>query len=331
MKKLNVLGLDVGGANLKLVIVNSDIRYQTVYYPLWKRENLYTLSDKLREICNEVKLDVVCTVMTAEICDTFRKKDYGVEFIENTVKRAFPEAKHYFINLSGELKEEAKPRMEFAAANWVASVKFLTNLSDSFIFVDIGTTTTDIIPVKGKILAAKNDYYRLRRGELVYLGMLRTPVFHVLKYSRVLHAPLIPEFYACVGDALLLTGDIKSKDYICETPDGRGISRKECMQRIARQFCCDAHELGNLVMDVAYEIRDELVRSISTALDWQAEKWQIDEVFACGKGDFIVREAARSSGLKCRLIRDEFGDVSDTFPAFACAMLAKSKLKLNRS
>ena len=331
---MSVIGIDVGGANLKVVALsNSGVEHKTVHFPLWIEENCRELGRKLRNISKEVadsKPDAVCTVMTAEICDTFKSKKEGVSFVEKSVKSAFPDAKHVFVSCDGSLKSEAKPEVEFAAANWVASVKLLIELGfcENFLFVDMGTTTTDVIPVKGRILAAKTDYERLRRGELMYAGMLRTPVFHVLKYSRNLKAPLVPEFYACVGDALLLTGDISEEDYICSTPDGRGVSREACMQRLARQFCCDADELGGSVVDVAFEVRDKLIALVSECLSWQASKWQIENVFACGKGDFLIKKASRSAGLKCKLVRDEFGNVSEVFPAYACAMLAKLKFKL---
>lgn len=46
------------------------------------------------------------------------------------------------------------------------------------ILVDIGSTTTDIIPIRNGSEAARGKYdiERLNTGELVYTGMLRTNV-----------------------------------------------------------------------------------------------------------------------------------------------------------
>ncbi len=311
-----ILGLDIGGANVKYAILSDKVESGTIHLPLWRRENCERLSEVLSGICEP---NVVCTVTTAEICDTFKTKEEGVSFIEKAVKKAFPSARHFFLNCRGELKEEAKPEIEFAASNWVASV---TVLEGDFIFADMGTTTTDLIPVRGRILSARSDFERLRRGELLYVGMLRTPVFHVLRYSRVLKAPPVPELYANVGDALILTGDIGEKDYICETFDGRGKTPEECMQRIARQFCCDADELPELA-EVAREVREAVVSMLAEAIEWQAVKWRLKKVVACGKGDFLLEEAAKMKNLECEVLREKFGELSDVFPAYACAILCE--------
>ncbi len=310
------LGLDIGGANLKYAIIDEEARGGIVYFPLWKGENLRKLPEKLR-LCG---VKAVCAVTTAELCDTFRSREEGVRFIERVVKSVFPKA--YFVSVNGVVRDRAEPPLEFAASNWVASVKHLLKEEDSFIFADMGTTTTDIIPVKnGEIRAARSDFERLKRGELVYAGVLRTPVFHVLRRFK---APLVPEFYSIVGDALVVTGDLGERDYICETPDGRGVSRTECMQRLSRQLCSDLKELGEgFVSEMAFEVRKELIRMIAGALEWQASKWQLDSVIGCGKGEFLLRETAEELGLNFRGLSEEVGELSELFPAYACAVLAK--------
>ncbi len=312
------LGLDIGGANLKYVVLDeSGAKGGVVYFPLWKRENLKKLPEKLK-VC-EVK--AVCAVTTAELCDTFASREEGVKFVEKTVKAAFPKA--FLVSVEGKIRDKAEPPLDFAASNWVASVRYLLEEGwREFLFVDMGTTTTDVIPVReGTIRSAKNDFERLRRGELVYVGMLRTPTFHVLRRFKV---PLAPEFYSVVGDALVVTGDMDKDDYICETPDGRGVSREECMQRLSRQLCSDLKELGeDFVVEMAFCVREELVRMVAEAMEWQAQKWQLERVVGCGKGEFLLREAAERVGLKFKGLSEEVGELSEIFPAYACAVFAK--------
>ncbi len=327
------LGLDIGGANLKYVIIREDVEGSDkragsegkfkekgiMYFPLWKRENLEKLIEKLKVF----DVNSVCVVMTAELCDTFKTKEEGVKFIERAVKTAFPETPVFFVSVNGEIKSEAEPAEDFAASNWVASVKFVEEQLNEkeFLFADMGTTTTDLIPFKSKPLSANNDFERLKRRELVYAGILRTPVFHVLKWFE---APLVPEFYSIVGDALVVTGDLSEEDYICETPDGRGVSKEECMQRLARQLCSDLKELGEeFVRDMAFRVRENLLKLISGAMKWQATKWHLKKVVGCGKGEFLLKEAAEKLGLKFRGMSEEIGEMSEVLPAYACAYFAE--------
>ena len=49
------------------------------------------------------------------------------------------------------------------------------------LLVDAGTTTTDLIPIKAGKVAARGatDAERLTEGELLYTGVVRTPVMAV--------------------------------------------------------------------------------------------------------------------------------------------------------
>ncbi|KAF5431769.1 hypothetical protein C5S36_09850, partial [Candidatus Methanophagaceae archaeon] len=58
-----------------------------------------------------------------------------------------------------------KEPLSFSATNWLASAQFLAEEYKNVIFVDIGSTTTDVIPlVEGKIKAKKADLERLKSG-----------------------------------------------------------------------------------------------------------------------------------------------------------------------
>jgi len=70
--------------------------------------------------------------------------------------------------------------------NWHATASFISNFFPNCILVDIGSTTTDIIPIKNKEIISKgvSDYQRLKSNELVYLGVLRTPIQAVEKKKK---------------------------------------------------------------------------------------------------------------------------------------------------
>src|SRR5207253_1626806 len=83
-------------------------------------------------------------------------------------------------------------------------------------------TTTDIIPIRGgaPMARGRTDVERLREGELVYTGALRTPVEAV--------APTVPvrghetnvsaEGFALVGDVHVWRGELAPSDYSVPTP-----------------------------------------------------------------------------------------------------------------
>src|SRR5205085_469250 len=76
----------------------------------------------------------------------------------------------------------ARPH-EVAAANWMASATLVARTVPDALFIDVGSTTTDIIPIAGGEVAAagRTDPARLRSGELVYTGCLRTPVCAIVR------------------------------------------------------------------------------------------------------------------------------------------------------
>jgi len=307
------IGIDVGGANIKYA--DSRGEFGMIYLPIWK--NLDMLEEKLEEIGRKTKPDVVGVVLTAELSDVFKSKAEGVRFIEKAVKRVFENT--YFMNLDGELKREIDTPEKFFANNWIASVRFLLKDHSDFIFVDMGSTTTDIIPVKDcRILASKTDFERLKRRELLYFGLLRTPAFFLLKDN------CSSEFFSITADAMLIDGIIREEDYICETPDGRGKSLEECMQRLARQYCSDLSEVGaEFVRKKAGEIKQEMVERISEVLREKGERYDLKTVIGCGIGEKIIEESAALSGFEYISAEKIYGKVSYTFPAYAISRLVE--------
>ncbi|MDY6959172.1 MAG: hydantoinase, partial [Halobacteriota archaeon] len=68
-----ILGIDVGGANTK--IVSSDGRFAELHYlPLWKESDLLSLLIDARERTNPSADGIV---MTGELSDAFESKEDG--------------------------------------------------------------------------------------------------------------------------------------------------------------------------------------------------------------------------------------------------------------
>src|SRR6185437_7787389 len=72
---------------------------------------------------------------------------------------------------------------DVAASNRVSIAVLVARTHADALLVDVGSTTTDIVPIAGGrvVAAGRTDPARLRSGELVYTGVLRTPVCAVIR------------------------------------------------------------------------------------------------------------------------------------------------------
>ncbi|MCS7118579.1 MAG: hydantoinase/oxoprolinase family protein [Archaeoglobaceae archaeon] len=308
---MNSLGIDVGGANLK---VAGEGKMDIIYFPMWKMAE--KLKEKLYEISRDYGAEKAGVVMTAELADVFRNKIEGIKFIAKKCMEVFKEV--YFLDVHGNITKEIIDPREFSASNWIASISFLLSEGyKNFLFVDIGSTTVDLIPVREKILSALTDFERLKRRELIYFGILRTPVFYVLKSFE--KARLCPEYFAIMADIFRIVGDIEEEDYNCETPDGKGKSVEDCMRRVARTVCCDLEELSeDKVKKLAFEAKKSMIKTLSREISNKINKYELKTVLACGIGEFLLEES-----FYCLRLSKIYGKASKLFPAFAMFKLVE--------
>ncbi|HID42320.1 MAG TPA: H4MPT-linked C1 transfer pathway protein [Archaeoglobaceae archaeon] len=312
---MKALGLDIGGANLKAVSGNYG---EIIYFPMWKR--FHELTGELRRIYHLTNPDRVGVVITAELSDCFQSRKEGIEFVYRAVKKSF-DSEIYFIDKEGRLSEEIEKHELYFASNWVAGAKFLVEEGwNNFILADMGSTTTDLIPVTDKIEAGRADYTRLRKKELLYTGVLRTPVFYVLPEFDV---PLIPEYFAVTADVFRITGDIGAEDYSCETPDGKGKRIDDCIRRLARCVCLDAGGNEKYVVQMAEEVRKRILEKVAGALKELSDKYGICDVLGCGIGEFLLERAAEASKLNYISLSKHY-EFSELFPAFAISKIVES-------
>lgn len=236
-----ILGLDIGGANLKAA--TADKRAVSVPFPLWKQ------ADKLPAALAELvarfpDAEELAVTMTGELCDCFETKRDGVHAIVKAVRFASAARPIRVWSTDGTFlnSEEAKANhMKVAAANWHA----LATLAGQYvpegraILLDVGSTTTDIIPIlDGKpVPRGLTDYDRLLHQELVYTGVRRTPVCAILPWV------VAAELFATTYDAHLVLGNVPEGPADCDTADGRPATVKNAQARLARMLCADRTEL----------------------------------------------------------------------------------------
>lgn len=320
------LGLDIGGANTKAVLFQ-DREIEDHWFgniPLWK--GLERLKEFLEDVEEGSSPQVVGVTMTGELADIFSTKRDGVEKLVGLTQEVFSDSSLFYLSLEGEFlsRDEALSSLEeLAASNWVSSALFLGDEYPDSLMVDVGSTTSDLIPIKGGEPSPSGwtDYGRLKTRELVYTGVLRTPLPYLK--SRVEldgeSVGLAAEYFANMADVYRVLGLISESSYTCETPDGKGKGGGECMRRIARVFCSDLEELGREKVEEAAEVfREEQVSMLREALVKVTDLHDMDKsvpVLVTGAGRNILAErSAREADF------DRIVDVADVYDEFAALM-----------
>ena len=313
-----ILGIDIGGANTKIASEDGKI-VELHYIPLWKNTRLPQV---LLDIAYRLKPEKAGVVITGELADCFPDKETGLSTIIDAVNNAFSDA--YFLDSDGIFTKEKKRNI--AAANWMASALLVGSEYEDCIFVDIGSTTTDIIPIHNGIPhAARTDFGRLKNGELVYSGVLRTNIAALFKSVNLNGETcgISSELFAISADAYMVLGKICADQYTCDTPDGAEKTIVDAKRRLARVVCSDLTEIGESdIFSIANQVMEKQVRDIKEALLIVAKGRHISKIVACGLGEFLAQKAAQECGFEVILLSEKYGTkLSKVFPAYAVAQL----------
>ena len=306
-----MIGIDVGGANLKIV----DEKGVSIHYcPLYEGAPLKELLALHREHGD----DGAYVVMSGELADCFRSKQEGISFIVDAVKEVFPSA--VFYGTDGKFHDGAVP--ELAAANWLASADYLRIPYPDAIFVDFGSTTTDIVPLTGfNSLLGLTDLKRLQKGYLIYTGMLRTSIPTLLRSVSLAgtDTPLSTEFFSQSADAHLVLGHIPESLYTCDTPDKGPKDPVSSLRRLARTVCADLEEIGETgAMEIAQAFWEVQRNMIIEGIRLAREKTGTGRVLTAGIGASLIASPAGGDDLL-----HACGPVADALPAFAVREVAK--------
>lgn len=332
----SVLGLDVGGASLKFATTEGIARQ--VYFPLWRRPD--RLAEELRSGAPDVPGVDVALTMTGELCDCFRSKADGVRHILGAVESAFPNRAIHVYLTTDEFVTVASARerpWDAAASNWMALARQAGPLAGAgrALLVDIGSTTTDIIPLRDGIPCplGRNDPQRLASRELCYQGVRRTPVLALLNQATIdgrSHG-LCAELFATTGDAYLVLDKLPERPDDQLTADGRPFTKEFAVERLARMIGSDGSQfsLAN-AKELASQVRDAQRRAIADAARRVIASMNdpIETVVLSGEGEFLwndleIDESARPRSVS---LASRLGPViSRCACAFAVANLARSR------
>ena len=224
---MRIVGLDIGGANLKLA--DADGRGRSRAFAMWKDFSRLecVLSEQLDAFGDA---DLVAVTMTAELADCFATKAEGIDFILNAVERAADRRPVFVWQTGGEFvtPDEAQELPELvAAANWHALATWAGRIAPAgkALLADLGSTTADFIPIENgmPVPVGRTDLERLQSGELVYSGVRRTPLCAVASSVefRGASCPLAAELFATTLDVYLLLGERADEPANTDTANGK--------------------------------------------------------------------------------------------------------------
>jgi probable H4MPT-linked C1 transfer pathway protein len=321
-----VLGLDVGGANLKAAHTDGAAMLQA--FALWKQP------DKLEVALHGLRrrlpaFDRLAVTMTGELCDCFETKRQGVAFILDAVRAVAGRRPVRVWLTDGRLADVEEARaapLRAAAGNWHALATYAGRFArrGPGLLVDVGSTTTDLIPLRGGRPApvGLTDTERLRSRELVYTGVRRTPV------CALLPAAVAAEWFATTLDVYLVLGRVPEGDD-GNTADGRPATRACARARLARMLggdaeTCAAGAVTWLALRAA-RAQEKLVRAGLRCVLGRLGALPGTAVLA-GSGEFLARRVLRDwPGWSPRIVSlaARLGtDRSSAACAYAVAVLA---------
>jgi probable H4MPT-linked C1 transfer pathway protein len=247
------VGWDVGGAHVKACLVEGRRIVDVAQWPcpLWRGlEQLDAVVAVARgrwPAAWDAKTRHAAT-MTGEMVDCFVDREDGVARLSARLAEALGPSLRLYRAGAGFCAphDGARRWREIASANWRATADVLAPRLRDALLVDIGSTTTDLIALReGKVIAiGESDAERLATGELLYHGVVRTPLCalapRVVFDGRVVN--VMNEFFATSADVYRLTGELDPAHDQHPTADGGPKDADATRRRLARMVGRDARD-----------------------------------------------------------------------------------------
>jgi probable H4MPT-linked C1 transfer pathway protein len=340
-----VIGWDLGGANLKRARSVDGRVVEVVQIPcpvIPDRSKFGQALGAAPPLADTPALHAV--TMTGELSDVFATRAEGVAYLVMMMRGAVDDAPLLIYGgRTGFLDApEAIGRWtEVASANWHASAVLAATHCTEGLFVDIGTTTADLIPLKSGKPAARgySDGERLTEGELVYTGVVRTPLAAVAPDAPFAGRTqrIAAERFATMADVYRITGMLSADADPYPTADLRGKSLEESAARLARMLGRDASEAGHVQwLEVAEHFaarQHAKIEAAARVLIAREALGQDAPIIGAGCGRFLAARLAEQLGRPYRDFAESVDCAPEAremaalcAPAAALAMLGEREL-----
>ncbi|MGI9471934.1 MAG: hydantoinase/oxoprolinase family protein [Rubripirellula sp.] len=329
-----IVGVDVGGANLKYAALTGQSVSRS--FPMWRQpESLAeTVVDDLRSNFEGGRaIKHLAVTMTGELADCFVDRAEGVsQIVSHLVQAAsalaIEDVQFYGVDGGFHDASWAATHVDvIAAANWHALASWVgRSVAADATLIDIGSTTTDIVPIADGRVATQSqtDFDRLREGSLVYVGCRRTPVCALVDslLLRGDEVPVMNELFATIDDAMILVNATGEDRDDCDSADGKPRTLDHAAARMARMLGLDRRSISTADAKVlAEQIVTSAIRRVGEGLS------QIGfgpTVVISGHGSQLID---LPSGLSVIRLADTLGaDTARSAPALAVATLRRLQL-----
>lgn len=311
-------GWDLGGANLKLARIE-DGRVvsvtQTACPAIPDPAKFNQALDAALTACPEGCRHAV--TMTGELSDVFPSRAAGVAYLIGLMRKATGEDTLFYSLRDGLIGADAVREhwQDVASANWHASATLTASLAGDGLLIDIGTTTTDLIPLKAGKAAAVGltDGERLTEGELIYGGVVRTPVMamaQTVPFKGRMQG-MAAERFATMADVYRLTGELSESADPYPAADQRGKSLDESAVRLARMLGRDADDADFIAWKaLAHFLARRQLAQISSDAKVLIEREDLASdapIIGAGCGRFLAETLATQLGRPYR----DFAEIID--------------------
>lgn len=338
-----VIGWDLGGAHVKAARLDASGAVERVVQvpcPLW--QGMAHLDVALEQVLSALApAPIHAATMTGEMVDLFSSRGEGVARLVAALRQRLPDrALRWYAGRDGfvDARGTAAAAPRIASANWMASAALVADRVPAALFVDVGSTTTDLAVVDGGRLRVEggDDAERLRAGELLYTGVVRTPVMALAE--RVPFGgdwvPVMAEQFATTADVYRLTGQLSEDADQHPAADGGAKSIDGSARRLARMVGRDAESAPlRAWRRLAAWLARAHARRIEDAWERVLSREDLADdapVVVAGVGRFVAAELARRQGRPCIEFgcllpakEDERPRATECAPAVAVAWLAQ--------
>jgi (4-(4-[2-(gamma-L-glutamylamino)ethyl]phenoxymethyl)furan-2-yl)methanamine synthase len=306
MSHSNFTGWDIGGAHLKVASVNVAGKIEFVEQfssPLW--QGLDQLEKLFPKTVKQLPqgLHSHAFTITAELVDIFKDREEGMNTLIDVCEKNLGNNINLYAVDEGMLGlDRAREKVnQIASANWHASATYAASLIESGLFIDIGSTTTDIIPFCNNSLNNRglNDQSRLCFDELVYTGVVRTSLMSLT--NKVPFAGewqnIAAENFATTADVYRILASLEESDDLMETADGNSKNVAGSIRRLARMLGTDStisiesqhwYKLAEYFEEMQLQmLTDAVLRVLSKSSDSDCR------IIGAGVGRFLIKKIAQ--------------------------------------